>query len=119
MARGRARPMRHAAEVPRRRARAYPVEYRAQMVELVRSGRTPESLQQEFGPTARAIRNWVNQADRDRGTRTDGVTSDERAELATLRRENRRLREERDILKKFAAWSAQEMNSTPTKRSGS
>jgi transposase len=61
----------------------------------------------------------MRQADRDSGARADGLTTDERAELAVLRRENRRLREERDILKKFAAWSAQEMDPTLTKRSGS
>jgi len=89
------------------------------MVELVRSGRSPESLEKEFGVTAPTIRSWMRQADRDSGARADGLTTDERAELAVLRRENRRLREERDILKKFAAWSAQEMDPTLTKRSGS
>jgi transposase len=89
------------------------------MVELVRTGRSPESLEKEFGVTAPTIRSWVRQADRDSGARSDGMTTDERAELAVLRRENHRLREERDILKKFAAWSAQEMNSTPPRRSGS
>jgi transposase len=89
------------------------------MVELVRSGRTPESLHKEFGPTAMTIRAWVKQADVDSGLRSDGLTTEDRTELAELRREVRRLREERDILKKFAAWSAQEMNSTPPKRSGS
>jgi transposase len=103
----------------RRTHKPYPAEYRAQMVELVRSGRSPESLEKEFGVTATTIRSWMRQADRDSGARTDGLTTDERAELAALRRENRRLQEERDILKKFAAWSAQEMSSTPPKRSGS
>jgi transposase len=116
-------PMPHAPQVPQdRRGRShkpYPAEYRAQMVELVRSGRSPESLQKEFGVTAPTIRSWMRQAERDSGARSDGLTTDERAELAALRRENRRLQEERDILKKFAAWSAQEMNSTPPKRSGS
>jgi transposase len=124
MPRAKQEPMPHAPQVPqerkgRRAQRPYPAEYRAQMVELVRSGRSPESLEKEFGVTAPTIRSWVRQADRDSGVRADGLTTDERAELAALRRETRRLREERDILKKFAAWSAQEMNSTPTKRSGS
>lgn len=125
MPRAKQGPMQHAREVPAERkdrrghVKPYPAEYRAQMVELVRSGRTPESLAKEFGVSAPAIRSWVRQADLDNGTRSDGMTTDERAELAELRRENRRLREERDILKKFAAWSAQEMNSTPPKRSGS
>jgi transposase len=82
----------------------YPPEFRRQVVELVRSGRTPEDLSREFEPTAQSIWNWVRQAERDGGTREDGgVTSPEREELAKLRRENHRLRQERDILAKAAA----------------
>jgi transposase len=105
--------------MPKRRRGPYPPEFRSRIIELVRAGRTPESLADEFEPTATSIRNWVRQADLDAGSRTDGVTSDEREELARLRRENRTLREEREILKKFAAWSVQEANRTPPKRSGS
>ena len=97
----------------------YSPEFRARMIELVRAGRTPASLAKDFAPSAQTIANWVKQADLDDGSRTDGLTSDDREELAKLRRENKVLREERDILKKFAAWSAQEMSSTPPKRSGS
>ena len=86
----------------------YPAEFRAQMVELVRSGRSPGDLAREFEPTAQAIRNWVWQAERDEGLRDDGVTTDEREELTRLRRENRKLRQEREILAKAAAWFAQE-----------
>jgi transposase len=68
---------------------AYPPEFRRQMVELVRVGRDPEDLAREFEPSAQAIRNWVRQAERDGGRRTDGLTTDEREELARLRRENR------------------------------
>ena len=50
----------------------YPPEFRRQMIELVRAGRTPESLSREFEPSAQAIRNWVRQADRDEGRRDDG-----------------------------------------------
>jgi transposase len=89
------------------------------MVELVRSGRTPEALSREFEPTAQSIREWVRQADLDEGRRHDGLTTEEREELTRLRRENRVLREERDILKKAAAWFAQETTSSPAKRSGS
>lgn len=79
------------------------------MVELVRSGRTPEELSREFEPTAQSIWNWVRQAERDDGPRKDdGVTSPEREELTKLRRENHRLRQERDILAKAAAWFARE-----------
>jgi len=105
--------------MPKKHRPPYPPEFKRRLVELVRAGRTPESLAEDFEPTAQAIRNWVRQADRDAGTRTDGVTSEERAELATLRRENKTLREEREILEKYAAWSAQESNRTPPKRSGS
>jgi len=72
-----------------------------------------------FEPSSQAIRNWVRQADRDEGRRDDGLTSSEREELARLRRENRLLREEREILKKAAAWFAEETASTPKRRSGS
>jgi transposase len=76
------------------------------MVELVRSGRTPEDLSREFEPTAQSIWNWFRQAERDGGARKDGgVTSPEREELSKLRRENHRLRQERDILAKAAAGS--------------
>jgi len=97
----------------------YPEEFRKQMVDLVRSGRTPESLGKEFEPTAQSIRNWVAQADRDEGRRGDGLTTGERDELAKLRGENRRLRQEREILKKAAAWFARESESSPKKGSGS
>src|SRR5574341_2280591 len=84
---------------PRSRPRAaYPAEFRQQLVELVRAGRTPEELGREFEPSAQAIRNWVQQADRDEGRREDGMTTVEREELRRLRRENRRLQMERDIL---------------------
>ncbi len=71
----------------------YPEEFRRQMVDLVRSGRSPEELGREFDPCAESIRNWVKQADRDEGRRSDGLTTVEREEIRRLRRENRRLRE--------------------------
>jgi transposase len=74
-------------------------------------------LAREFEPSEATIRNWIAQADRDAGTRTDGLTTDERRELNQLRRENRMLREERDILKKAAAWFAQESGATPRRSS--
>jgi transposase len=69
------------------------------MVELARSGRSPEMLEKEFGVTAPTIRAWVRQAELDGGARSDGLTTEEKAELAALRRENKKLREEREILK--------------------
>jgi len=89
------------------------------MVDPVRSGRTPEELSREFEPSAQSISNWVKQADRDRGVRPDGLTTDEREELRRLRREVEVLREEKEILKKAAAWFAEETGSTPRGRSSS
>ena len=97
----------------------YPPEVRRQLVALVRSGRDPEELAREFEPTAQSIRNWVAQADRDAGQRHDGLTTDEREELRRLRREVKTLREEREILKKAAAWFARETGSIPSKDSSS
>ena len=96
----------------------YSAELQEQIVRLVRSGRTPEEVAREFEPSAQAIRNWVRQAELDEGTRTDGLKTEEREELARLRRENARLREEREILSKAAAWFAQETEKK-SKRSSS
>ena len=97
----------------------YPPEFRQQMIELVRAGRTPGELSKEFEPSSQAIRNWVPQADRDEGGREDGLTSAEREELGRLRREIKQLRTEREILAKAAAWFARETDSIPTKSSSS
>ena len=97
----------------------YSSEFRQQLVELVRAGRTPEELAREFEPSAQAIRNWVRQSDVDEGRREDGLTSAEREELSRLRREIRRLREEREILSKAAAWFARETGSIPPRSSDS
>ncbi len=97
----------------------YPPEFKRELIELVRSGRSPESLSRDFEPTAQTIRNWVKQADLDEGRREDGLTTVEREELRRLRRENRELRMEREILKKAAVWFAREADSSPKKGSGS
>ena|ERR1700752_1434017 len=86
----------------------YTPDFKQQMVELVRTGRTPTSLSKEFGPTAWSITLWVRQAERNAGRGDGGLTSAEREELTRLRRENRRLKEEREILSKAAAWFATE-----------
>ena len=102
-----------------RTRRVYAPEFREQMVALVRSGRSPESLSREFEPTAQTIHNWVRQADLDEGRRTDGLTTAEREELRRLRRENKQLKIEREILKKAAAWFARETDSVPPKLTSS
>ena len=98
---------------------AYAPEFRRQLVELVDAGRTPEELAREFEPTAQSIRNWVTQSERNTGRGNGGLTTAERKELCRLRRENRQLRLERDILSKAAAWFARETNAIPAKGSGS
>ncbi len=92
-------------------------QYRERLVELVRAGRSPEKLAEEFEPCAATIRAWVKQADLDQGRHQDGLTTEERAEIGRLRREVRQLREERDILEKAAAWFAREAESAASKRS--
>jgi transposase len=96
----------------------YPPEYKQRLIALVRSGRPVHELAREFKVTKGTIYRWLSQAEIDSGER-EGLTTDEKAELARLRRENAELREEKEILKEFAAWSAQEANWTPRKRSGS
>ena len=98
--------------------RPYTPEFRRQMVELVQAGRSPEELAAEFEPTAQSIRNWAAQTERESGRGNGGLTSTEREELNRLRRENRQLRLERDILSKAAAWFARETNAIPSKGSG-
>ncbi|MGH8338642.1 MAG: transposase [Gammaproteobacteria bacterium] len=89
-------------------AKRYPKEFRRQMVELHRAGRTLSELSREFGPSQWAMSRWVKQADRDESRGDGGLTTAEREELARLRRENKRLLIEREILAKAAAWFAQE-----------
>ena len=100
----------------------YPAAFRQQLIELVEAGRTPAELSREFGVTAQTIANWVGQAAIDKGKPLpgkEGLTSAERAELSRLRRENRRLQTERDILAKATAWFAArgEKTSTPSSNS--
>ena len=97
----------------------YPPEYRRQMVELVKSGRTPSELAREYEPSEGSIRNWVAQSERDAGQRSDGLSTEELVELRRLRRENKQLRMERDILKRAAAWFARESDAIPGRDSGS
>ena len=102
-----------------RKYRRFPEEFKRKMVALVREGRSPEKLGREFECSGGAIRKWLTQVDRDEGRREDGLTTNEREELQRLRRENDRLREEREILKKAAAWFAQETKAAPNGSSNS
>lgn len=98
---------------------AYTAEYKRQMVELVRAGRSPSELAKEFEASVFSIRDWVRQADIDEGRRADGLTTEERSELTGLRRKVKQLELEREILGKAAAWFAREANSIPPRDSSS
>lgn len=100
----------------------YPAEFRQQIIELARAGRTPAELSREFGPTAQSIANWIAQDARDRGKPLpgkEGLTSTEREELVRLRRQLHQVQQERDILAKATAWFAarSEKTSTPSTNS--
>lgn len=97
----------------RRNRSPYSPEFRQKMVDLVRAGRRPEELAKEFEPTVHSIRKWVTQAGIEGVPSVSGISLNEQSELTQLRRENRILREEREILKKAAAWFAQESGSSP------
>jgi transposase len=89
--------------------RAFTPEFKADIVDRCRQGdRTVGQVAKDFDLTETAVRAWVKQADLDTGDRTDGLTSDEQAELAALRRENRRLREDVEILKRATVFFAKE-----------
>jgi transposase len=95
----------------------YTAEFRRQMIELHRVGRGFEALAQEYGVTSWTLRSWVKQAARDSGASDGGLTTVERQELTRLRRENRQLKMEREILSKAAAWFANESSATPKRAS--
>jgi transposase len=84
----------------------FPPEFRTEAVAMVRSGRPVPEVAEALGVSQQSLRNWVRQEALDRRERDDGVTSAEREELRTLRRENARLKQERDLLKRAAAFFA-------------
>ena len=90
--------------------RSFTPEFKAEIVELCQRGdRSVGQVARDFDLTETAVREWLKQAERDAGTRRDGgLTTDERSELAQLRRENRRLREDVEILKRATAFFAKE-----------
>jgi transposase len=94
----------------KRRRRSFPPEFKAEAVRVVReSGKSVSTVARELDLTETALRRWVIQAEIDAGRSGSGaLTTDERAELAHLRRENKTLRMERDILKKATAFFAKE-----------
>jgi transposase len=95
-------------ERERRPRRSFSKEFKRDAVALVRSsGKSIPEVARDLDLTESALREWVRQADVDDGRR-DGLTTTEREELARLRKENRVLREERDILKRAAAFFARE-----------
>ncbi|MCA1703962.1 MAG: transposase [Actinobacteria bacterium] len=99
------------------RGRGYPPEFRAEAVRLYRD--TDKSLREvssDLGISVESLRKWVRQAEIDGGQR-EGLTTEERDELRRLKRENRILREEREILKKAAAFFASEENLRPRRHS--
>ncbi len=94
--------------MPRPR-RIFPPEYKAEVVELVRStGKTPAQVARELDLTETAVRDWVKWADLDAGRRSDGLTTAERDELRRLRRQVRELQEEREVVRKAAVFLARE-----------
>jgi transposase len=93
---------------PRRR-RSFTPEFKAEIVELCQRGdRSVGQVARDFDLTETAVREWVKQAERDAGTGDGGLTTAERDELAALRRENRRLKEDVEILKRATAFFAKE-----------
>ena len=97
----------------------YTPEFRRQMVALHRGGRSLRELSKEFGCSVFSIRLWDKRAQRDAGVGDGGLTTLEREELTRLRREIRKLKEEREILSKAAAWFANEKLGTPKHSSDS
>ena len=100
----------------------YPPEFRQQLVEMYRAGRSPAELAREFGCTAQTITNWVGQAAIDDGKPLpgkEGLTTAEREELSRLRRQVRQLQMERDILAKATAWFAGKNGGSSTPSSSS
>lgn len=102
-----------------KKQKIYTPEFRRQMVELHRVGRGFDELAKEFGCTSWSIRQWVKQAVRDAGSGDGGLSTAERQELTRLRRENRQLKLEREILSKAAAWFANESTANPKRSSDS
>lgn len=99
--------------------RAYPLEFRAKIIELIRSGKSVSAIAKEYDIARLTITNWLKQDDVDAGRRSETVATAESGEMVKLRKKVRELEIERDILKKAAAWFARETDSVPAKSSNS
>ncbi len=94
----------------------YPPEFKAEAVKLARSsGKLLSGLARDLGVSTETLRNWLKQEQIDTGKR-EGITTDEREELGRLRRENKILKEEREVLRKATAFFAREENDTRRRR---
>jgi transposase len=98
---------------------SYPPEFRHKIMELVRAGRSTNEVSREFDLSRQTIINWLKQDDLNAGRRDDGLTTIERDELTRLRRENKRLKMDTEILSKATAWFAREADMIPKKSSDS
>ena len=101
-----------------KRVKVYPSEFRHKILELVRAGRTPTGLAEEYEIARQTIVNWIKQDEIDAGQR-EGLTTEEQLEIRRLKKRVKELEIERDILKKAAAWFARETDAIPNKDSNS
>jgi transposase len=99
--------------------KVYPPEFRQKILELIRLGESGNAVARRFNVSRQTISNWLKQDDADSGRRPEVLTSNERSELVRLRRENKRLTIEQEILSKAAAWFARETDAIPKKPSDS
>ena len=95
--------------MPRTRP-AYPEEFKLEAVQMVRAGRSAGDVASALGCSPQSVTNWVRRFERDQGIRKDGLNTEEREELKRLRRENVRLKQERDLLKRAALGSTRQRN---------
>jgi transposase len=101
-----------------KKVKVYASEFRHKILELVRAGKTPTALAQEYEIARQTIVNWIKQDEIDAGQR-EGLTTEEQLEIRRLKKRIKDLEVERDILKKAAAWFARETEAIPNKDSNS
>ncbi len=98
--------------MPQRHRDAYPPEFKTKFVALVLAGRSPEELADEFEPSDRRFATGVRQSQLNAGDRSDGLTTEERQEMARLHKRVKQLEMEREILSKSTAWFARKATVT-------